>query len=93
METPSLALPTVNIGMRQQGRERAINIIDIDANAGAILEAVEQARNKRFADKLKNMSNPYGDGHAAERIARVLADVELGDRLLVKKAEPVPMLA
>ena len=93
METPSLALPTVNIGMRQQGRERAINIIDIDANAGAILEAVEQARNKRFADKLKNMSNPYGDGHAAERIARVLADVELGDRLLVKKAAPVPVLA
>src|SRR5271165_640782 len=28
METPSFALPTVNVGMRQQGRERARNILD-----------------------------------------------------------------
>ena len=27
METPSLALPTVNVGLRQQGRERARNIL------------------------------------------------------------------
>ena len=93
METPSLGLPTVNIGMRQQGRERAINIIDTNANASAILEGVVQAGDKRFKDALKNMSNPYGDGHAAERIAQILADVELGDRLLIKKAVAVPVLA
>ncbi len=31
METPALALPTVNVGRRQQGRERAGNIIDAPA--------------------------------------------------------------
>ncbi len=28
METASFALPTVNVGMRQQGRERARNVLD-----------------------------------------------------------------
>ncbi len=92
METPSLALPAVNIGMRQQGRERAINIIDVDADASAILEAVERAGDRRFKDTLKNMSNPYGDGHAGERIAQVLSSVELGDQLLIKKAISAPVL-
>lgn len=31
METPSFALPTVNIGLRQKGRERARNILDAEA--------------------------------------------------------------
>src|SRR5262249_32123738 len=29
METASLSLPTVNVGLRQQGRERARNVIDV----------------------------------------------------------------
>jgi hypothetical protein len=32
------------------------------------------------------MSNPYGDGHAAGRIANVLAGAPLGEKLLMKKA-------
>jgi UDP-N-acetylglucosamine 2-epimerase len=32
------------------------------------------------------MENPYGDGHAAERIAAVLASVPLGEELLIKHA-------
>lgn len=86
METPSLGLPTVNIGMRQQGRERALNIIDSDASVDAILQAVKRAGEEQFRGSLKNMVNPYGDGHAGERIAKVLAGTELGDRLLIKKA-------
>jgi len=39
METPSFALPTVNIGIRQQGRERARNVLDAPANTEAILNA------------------------------------------------------
>jgi len=32
------------------------------------------------------MTNPYGDGRSAERIAEILAEVPLGEKLLVKKA-------
>ena len=42
-EAPSFGLPVVNIGSRQQYRERAVNVIDVDHNSKAITLAVEKA--------------------------------------------------
>jgi len=86
METPSFALPTVNIGIRQQGRERARNIIDAPANSAAILNAAATARSNAFRQSLESMANPYGDGNAAEKITGVLTSVPLGTTLLTKRA-------
>ncbi|GAC1636014.1 MAG: UDP-N-acetylglucosamine 2-epimerase [Candidatus Acidiferrum sp.] len=86
METPSFALPTVNIGIRQQGRERARNILDATADARAILSAAAQARGESFRKSLEGMTNPYGDGNAAEKIVQVLTTVPLGPKLLIKRA-------
>jgi len=86
METPSFALPAVNIGMRQQGRERARNIIDAPANGEAILNAASTARSNAFRQSLEGMANPYGDGSAAEKIAGILTTVPLGTSLLIKRA-------
>ncbi len=86
METPSFALPTVNIGLRQQGRERARNIIDVPANADLIVEAVRKARSAEFRESLRGMTNPYGDGTASETICRVLCTTPLGQQLLLKRA-------
>ncbi len=85
MEAPSLALPVVNIGMRQQGRERARNIIDVPANSAAILAAIERAHSAAFRAGLEGMTNPYGDGHAAERIVEILRTVPVGEELFVKR--------
>jgi len=85
METPSFALPTVNIGMRQQGRERAPNLLDAAPEKADILAKVEIARGKTFRRSLDGMQNPYGDGHASETIVRVLTSVPLGEKLLIKK--------
>jgi len=85
METPSLALPTVNIGWRQEGRERAANIIDVPAETGAIVDGVQRGLDPGFRESLKGLINPYGDGHAAERIVEVLASTELGEALLHKR--------
>ena len=86
METPSFALPTVNIGIRQQGRERARNILDVPANSEAILNAASTARSNAFRQSLEGMANPYGDGSAAEKITGVLTTVPLGTSLLIKRA-------
>jgi UDP-N-acetylglucosamine 2-epimerase (non-hydrolysing)/GDP/UDP-N,N'-diacetylbacillosamine 2-epimerase (hydrolysing) len=85
METASFALPTVNIGLRQQGRERARNVIDAPARPDAILAAIRRARSAEFRSGLEGMTNPYGEGHAAETIAQVLAGVPLGSALLMKR--------
>lgn len=89
MESASYALPAVNIGMRQQGRERAPNILDAKASRESILDAIQQAKSVAFRNSLHGVTNPYGSGHAAERIASILATVPL-ERLLVK--EPMPLI-
>ncbi len=84
METPSLALPTVNVGLRQQGRERAQNILDATPDVRAILEALRTAQSSAFRESLQGMSNPYGDGAASEKIVQVLTTVPLTQELLMK---------
>jgi len=89
METASFALPTVNIGIRQQGRERAGNVLDAAANVADIVAAIGAARRAEFPAALRGMRNPYGDGMASERIVEVLTSVELGQKLLMKKGTPL----
>jgi len=88
MEAASFALPAVNVGMRQQGRERARNLIDAGAETAGILAAMEQALQPEFRASLRGMANPYGNGSAAVTIARVLTSVAL-DGLLIKQPTPL----
>ncbi len=90
METPTLRLPTVNVGRRQQGRTRARNIIDAGPGTDAVLAAIARALDPTFRASLAGMENPYGDGRAGERIAEILGSVPLGDALLHKRAAPLP---
>jgi UDP-N-acetylglucosamine 2-epimerase (non-hydrolysing)/GDP/UDP-N,N'-diacetylbacillosamine 2-epimerase (hydrolysing) len=85
MESPSLALPTVNVGLRQQGRLRAANLIDCPAEREAILAALQRALEPRFRGGLAGMTNPYGDGDAAGRIVEILGEIRLGEALLAKR--------
>lgn len=89
METPSLGLPCVNIGDRQRGRQRASNIIDVVADAGDILDAIGLATSHGFRSGLKGMTNPYGNGHAAEIIAARLAELPDHKTLIEKRALPL----
>jgi UDP-hydrolysing UDP-N-acetyl-D-glucosamine 2-epimerase len=92
MEAASFALPVVNVGIRQQGRERARNVIDAPAETAAILAAIKHSVDPAFRQSFVGMTNPYGDGTAAQTIARVLASAPL-DRLLIKEPVPVPEFA
>jgi UDP-hydrolysing UDP-N-acetyl-D-glucosamine 2-epimerase len=89
MEAASFALPAVNIGMRQQGRERAANVLDAPAESASIQHALARALTPDFRAGLAGMTNPYGVGDAARTIARVLAETPL-DNLLIKQPSPLP---
>jgi len=91
MESASFALPTVNVGIRQQGRERARNVLDAEANTSAILQAVNTARMPEFRQSLVGMVNPYGEGFASETIVRVLTTIALSQQLLIKRHSGVPV--
>ncbi len=72
-ECSYLGVPAVNIGSRQQGRERGANVIDVEHDRAAIAGAIREhiRRGRAPADHL------YGDGRAGERIADCLATAEL----------------
>jgi UDP-hydrolysing UDP-N-acetyl-D-glucosamine 2-epimerase len=84
MESASFGLPTVNVGMRQQGRERAGNVLDAEPVAASIVQQLRKADTPSFRASLSGLTNPYGDGHAAERIVQVLTTLPARDRLLLK---------
>ena len=88
METGSFALPTVNVGIRQQGRERPANVLDAQPTCESILSKIEEARSPAFRQSIDGMTNPYGDGHAAERIVKVLTTLPPSEQLLLKRGTP-----
>jgi UDP-hydrolysing UDP-N-acetyl-D-glucosamine 2-epimerase len=90
MEAASLGLPAVNVGLRQYGRERAMNLLDAEPDASSIRAQLAKASNAEFRETLRGMKNPYGDGEAAGRIASVLASVPL-EELLRKRAVMMPV--
>jgi len=86
IEAPSFHLPVVNIGTRQQGRQRAINVIDVNCNREKIVEAIRFALcDREFKAKVKSCKNPYGDGMASKRIVDVLSSIEIDNNLLQKR--------
>ena len=91
IEAASFALPVVNIGNRQAGRERAANVIDCAQDREAVSAAIRRALDPAFRASLAGLRNPYGDGHAAERIVSRLKAIKLGDKVLVKKFADLPV--
>lgn len=86
IEAPSFGLPVVNIGIRQQGRERGKNVIDVGHSKQEIIKAIGKAlTDKKLLAQVKKCQNPYGDGKAAPRIAEILGKIEITPRLLQKK--------
>jgi len=85
-EAPSFKLPAINIGSRQNGRLRAINVIDVDHDSNEIKEAIIKCiYDTEFKDSLRDLVNPYGNGTAAKKIVDVLENIELNRELIQKE--------
>jgi len=85
IEAASFRLPVVNVGDRQAGRLSPENVIHVEGNEEAIRAGMRKARADDFVAGLSALENPYGDGHAAARIVRVLRDSALGEAVLTKR--------
>jgi len=86
IEAPSFGLPAVNIGTRQEGRERGKNVIDVRHNKQEIVKGIEKAlTDDEFLTEVKKCENPYGDGKTSQRIVEILSKVEITPQLLQKK--------
>lgn len=79
IEAATAGTPCVNIGRRQQGRQRSgSGVVD----AGESLAAIRHAMTKALAKRpIMGGKTVYGDGRAGARIAHTLASVPLNDHL------------
>lgn len=80
IEAASFGTPVVNVGTRQNMRERNHNVIDVAPESGAIRVAIESAlRIGRYP-----VENLYGAGEASHRITKILSTIDLSDEILMK---------
>src|SRR5665213_4352576 len=85
-ETPAFGCPAVNIGSRQDGRLRGDNVVDCPYDAAALVAAVRKCLfDEAFRKTCREAENPYGLGDAGKKIAQVLAEVPLDQKLIRKR--------
>ena len=72
-ECAYLGVPVINIGSRQNRRDRGNNVIDVDYDKEEIITAVKEIfKNGKF-----KVSSVYGGGNAGNKIADLLAKLPL----------------
>jgi UDP-hydrolysing UDP-N-acetyl-D-glucosamine 2-epimerase len=87
IESTSLGVPAVNVGIRQTGREHAENVLDVPAERKAIRDAIARALMPAFRRSIRGLESPYGDGGASKIIVKTLVETPLGANLLFKHAD------
>lgn len=86
IEAPAFRIPTINIGDRQRGRLQSESIINCSDDAKSISEAINKALSREFKEICSTVVSPYGDGHAAERIADKIYKVVMNCSIDLKKS-------
>lgn len=89
IEAPSLKVPTINVGSRQDGRERAASVIDCRPTRDDLERAFNVLSSREYKKTLETAENPYGNCRTAEKILEVLKAAEF-DRLLYKRFNDLP---
>lgn len=85
IEAPAFHIPTVNIGDRQRGRLHVSSIIDCETSKDEIEVAINKAMTKEFQQICQQAVCPYGDGHAAEKIASKIVETIVDGQIDIKK--------
>ena len=63
--------PVINIGDRQEGRERTNNVVDVSYDKNKILDAISRIDSVR-----KHPLNVYGDGTAGQQMAEIISKTD-----------------
>lgn len=72
-ECSFLGVPAINIGLRQNKRDRGPNVYDVEANENQILEAINVIKKS----KRPIPSKIYGEGDSGLKISNILVDLPL----------------
>lgn len=80
IESASLGTPFLNLGNRQNHRERNANVIDSPINSSMISSALDKALSMKYIE----FQNIYGDGNSSMKIVNLLKSINLEPEILEK---------
>ena len=69
-ECSYIGTPVVNIGNRQLGREKGLNVLNSEYDWSTILQSTE----KQMSSDKYHQNNLYGDGSAGIKISKLLEE-------------------
>ena len=85
IEAASFGLPVVNIGDRQKGRIKGVNVVDVNSDRYSIVHGIKRVIDPYFTALCRDVTNPYDFGKSSEVIVKVLKEVDLNQNLLRKR--------
>jgi len=89
VEAPAMGIPTVNVGVRQDGRLKASSVIDCGEDEISIIEALKKATSETFKRSATGAVSLYGNCNASTQIVNKLREVSV-DRRYAKHFYDIP---
>jgi UDP-N-acetylglucosamine 2-epimerase len=81
MEAPSLKIPTINIGDRQEGRLKAKSVVDTEPVRDLIFKSIRKIYTKKFRTALKYTKNPYEYKNSSHKIYKIIKQAVIPSEL------------
>jgi UDP-N-acetylglucosamine 2-epimerase (non-hydrolysing)/GDP/UDP-N,N'-diacetylbacillosamine 2-epimerase (hydrolysing) len=91
LESASVPIPAINVGLRQQGRRANPNVLFCGTDQKSIEGALDTVVSFEFLTKVKAVENIYGQGHSARKAYEILRDFDF-KRLVFKKEDPLELV-
>jgi len=85
IEASYFDIPVVNVGIRQEGRERGNNVIDVDNTSNSIITGIQKAFNLKKKKFRRNKI--YGNGKSSKKIVKILENITIDKRLIQKQIQ------
>lgn len=77
LEVPSMHIPTLNIGIRQMGRQRAESVVDCDTTYESIKAGLDRVLSEEECTRARTIQNPYEKAGTLETIVETVATFPL----------------
>ena len=77
LEVPSMHIPTLNIGIRQMGRQRAESVVDCDTTYESIKAGLDRVLSDEMCSHARTINNPYEKANTLEQIVEIVATFPL----------------
>lgn len=84
LEIPSLGIPVLDIGPRQQGRERSRAVLHCEPEEAELLLALRRLLSSETRERARQEPNPYDQPDTADIIAEKIASYDL-QGILIKR--------